>query len=218
MALPFDAILWDNDGILVDSEFLYYEFTRDALAGLGVDLKVSDYQEINLRQGKNVFMLAEAIGVSADVIARTKEERNVLFRKRIVEGVEIIEGVKETLQTLHGRIPMAVVTSSHPENLESMHSDHELEGFFETVVAAGATPRFKPHPDPDLLAAERLSVSPDRCLVVEDSERGLQAAVAAGMRCAVIPKELTRVGDFSTASFVLESVREIPPIVLPDGA
>ena len=113
---------------------------------------------------------------------------------------------------------MAVVTSSHPENLESMHSDHELEGFFETVVAAGATPRFKPHPDPYLLAAERLSVSPDRCLVVEDSERGLQAAVAAGMRCAVIPNELTRVGDFSTASFVLESVREIPPIVLPDGA
>ena len=46
MALPFDAILWDNDGILVDSEFLYYEFTRDALAGLGVDLKVSDYQTV----------------------------------------------------------------------------------------------------------------------------------------------------------------------------
>ena len=60
-----------------------------------MDLKISDYQEINLRQGKNVFMLAEEKGVSADVIARTKEERNVLFRQRIIEGVEIIDGVRK---------------------------------------------------------------------------------------------------------------------------
>ncbi|MEE3326485.1 MAG: HAD family phosphatase [Myxococcota bacterium] len=216
--MPFDAILWDNDGILVDSEFLYFEFTRDALARLGVELKLSDYQEINLRQGRNVFTLAEKKGVSADVIARAKEERNVLFRQRIIEGVELMDGVRETLQALHGRLPMAVVTSSHPENLESMHRDHELEDFFETVVAAGATRRFKPHPDPYLLAAERLGVRPDRCLVVEDSERGLQAAVAAEMRCAVIPNSLTRVGDFSTASFVLGDVRELLALVLPEGA
>ena len=215
--LPFDAILWDNDGILVDSEFLYYEFTRDALARLGVDLKVSDYQEINLRQGRNVFMLAEEKGVTAEVIARTKEERNVLFRQRIIEGVEIMDGARETLEALHGHLPMAVVTSAHPENLESMHQDHGLEHFFETVVAAGATTRFKPHPDPYLLAAERLGVRPERCLVVEDSSRGLQAAVAAGMPCAVIPNELTRVGDFSEASFRLGNIREVPSLVRPES-
>lgn len=213
--LPFDSVLWDNDGILVDSEFLYFEFTRDALAGLGVELKLSDYQEINLRRGQNVFRLAEEKGVTADVISRVKEERNRRFRQRIIQGVELMDGVRDTLESLHGRLPMAVVTSSHPENLDSMHSEHDLAGFFETVVAAGATPRFKPHPDPYLLAAERLNVRPDRCLVVEDSERGLQAAVAAGMRCVVIPNALTQSGDFSAAHRVLENVRELLPIVLP---
>lgn len=213
--LPFDSVLWDNDGILVDSEFLYFEFTRDALAGLGVELKLSDYQEINLRRGQNVFGLAEQKGVTADVIARVKQERNRRFRQRISQGVELMDGVRDTLESLHGRLPMAVVTSSHPENLNSMHSDHDLAGFFETVVAAGDTPRFKPHPDPYLLAAERLNVRPDRCLVVEDSERGLQAAVAAGMCCVVIPNVLTQSGDFSAAHRVLENVRELLPIVLP---
>jgi HAD superfamily hydrolase (TIGR01509 family) len=215
--LPFDSVLWDNDGILVDSEFLYFEFTRDALASLGVELKLSDYQEINLRRGQNVFRLAKEKGVTADVIARVKEERNRRFRQRIIQGVDLMDGVRDTLESLHGRLPMAVVTSSHPENLDSMHGDHDLAGFFETVVAAGATPRFKPHPDPYLLAAERLNVRPDRCLVVEDSERGLQAAVAAGMLCVVIPNRLTELGDFSAAHRVLENVRELLPIVLPDA-
>ena len=86
------------------------------------------------------------------------------------------------------------------------------------MVAGGATPHFKPHPAPYLLAAERLKVRPDRCLVVEDSERGLQAAVRAGMRCAVVPNELTRVGDFSEAYRVLKNVREVVPLVFADAS
>ncbi len=183
-----------------------------------MNLTLADYQEINLRQGLNVFGLAEQLGVTEDVIEKTKAERNALFRDRIAEGVEMIDGVRETLEALHGHLPMAVVTSSWPENLNAMHRDHGLEHYFETVVAGGATPHFKPHPAPYLLAAERLKVRPDRCLVVEDSERGLQAAVRAGMRCAVVPNELTRVGDFSEAYRVLKNVREVVPLVFADAS
>ncbi|MFP6639027.1 MAG: HAD-IA family hydrolase, partial [Myxococcota bacterium] len=79
------------------------------------------------------------------------------------------------------------------------------------------TPHFKPHPEPYLLAAERLGVDPGRCVVVEDSERGLQAAVAAGMSCVAIPNQMTRVGDFSRADRVITSLRELPAIVAACG-
>lgn len=193
---------------------MYFEFTRDALAGLGVELALSDYQEINLRQGKNVFLLAQARGVTDDLIEQTKKERNRRFRRRILQGVELMEGVRETLEWLHGQLPMAVVTSSLPENLRAMHQDHDLEAFFDTVVAAGDTPVFKPHPEPYLLAAERLGVAPQDCLVVEDSERGLQAALRAGMSCVALPNGLTEKGDFSGAYRILSSVREVPEILM----
>ena len=78
----------------------------------------------------NVFGLAEELGVTEDVIEKTKAERNALFRDRIAEGVEMIDGVRETLEALHGHLPMAVVTSSWPENLNAMHRDHGLEVSF----------------------------------------------------------------------------------------
>lgn len=151
--------------------------------------------------------------MSEEVIEQTRIQRNQAFRERIAQGVDLIEGVRETLEVLHGQVAMAVVTSSLPENLQAMHRDHGLEGFFQTVVAAGDTPHFKPHPAPYELAAERLSVDPERCLVVEDSERGLKAALRAGMTCAAIPNELTRVGDFSRAHHILKDVCEVPDLV-----
>ena len=147
------------------------------------------------------------------MIERARKQRNRDFSKRIAQGVDLMEGVLETLRELHGRMPMAVVTSSLPENLWTMHRAHGLEGFFETVVAAGDTPHSKPHPGPYLLAAERLGGDPGRCVVVEDSQRGLQAAIAAGMSCVVIPNEMTRAGDFSTADRVITSLGELPAIV-----
>ena len=79
---------------------------------------------------------------------------------------------------------------------------------FELVLLQGDYPRAKPEPDPYLRAVERLGVPGDRCLVIEDSERGLRAAKAAGLRCWVIPSDLTAGGAFETADAVLASLRD----------
>jgi len=205
------ALLWDNDGVLVDTEHLYFEATRQSLAELGVDLDLDGYRAISLTDGRSCFDLARDAGVGEDAIASSRSERDDRYHARVLEGVELIAGVRETLETLHGRLPMAIVTSSRPENLHAMHRAHGIDRFFELVLASGDYPRSKPHPDPYLAAAERLGVAPEDCLVIEDSERGLQAAVAAGMECWVIPNALTALGDFSRAHRVLESVREVVP-------
>ena len=105
---------------------------------------------------------------------------------------------------------MAVVTSSKRAHFNAIHADSQLDQFFEFVLTAEDYDRFKPHPEPYLRAAARLKVEPERCLVIEDTERGVSAAVAAGMRCVALPNGLSADGDYSAAWEVLESVRELP--------
>jgi HAD superfamily hydrolase (TIGR01509 family) len=205
-----EAILWDNDGVLVDSEFLYFEATRDVLRDVGIELSLDLFRDVNLRQGRSCFDLARDDGLDEEGVKRLRARRDARFRAIVRRGVALIDGVTETLAHLHGRHRMAIVSASHPDNLHSMHSQHAIERFFELVVAQGDYERSKPHPDPYLTAAERLGVDPAKCVAVEDSPRGLEAATRAGMPCLVVPNEMTRFGDFGAATRVLGSVRDVP--------
>jgi HAD superfamily hydrolase (TIGR01509 family) len=209
---PVHAIFWDNDGVLVDTEPLFYEVTRQALARYGVRLSQEQYVDLSLRRGHSLFDLVAERGVGLDEIEKSKQERNARYLDRLREGVPLLEGVRQTVEALSGKLPMAIVTSSYRDHFEAIHRPHDWLGHFEFVLANGDYPRHKPHPDPYRIAAERLGLEPAECLVVEDSERGLQAAVSAGMRCVVVPRGFTRGGDFARAYRVLESVAEVPAV------
>ena len=204
-----NALLWDNDGILVDTEPLYMKVTRDILAEVDVGLSLEQYREVSLKQGQSCFDLARSAGIDEVSIERLRRRRDEAYHARVLKGVDLMLGARETLRALHGRLPMAIVTSSHPENLHAMHRDHEIDIFFDTVVASGDYARSKPHPDPYLEAASRLGVNPRSCVAIEDTERGLQAAVAAGMECWVIPHALSEGSDFSSAHRILSNIREV---------
>jgi HAD superfamily hydrolase (TIGR01509 family) len=205
------AILWDNDGVLVDTEHLYFEASREALRGLGVELGEAEYVELSLRQGASCFDLAAARGVSSERIEAARGARNSHYATLLV-GTELIPGVRETLEQLHGRVPMAVVTSSRPEHFALQHTHTGARRYFEFVLTGADFTRFKPDPEPYLLAAERIGVEPADCLVIEDSERGLVSASRAGMRCAVVPRGLAARGDFSAAWRVLRDVSAVPAL------
>ncbi len=207
------AILWDNDGVLVDTEELYYRATRDALAELGVALGVADYVEISLRRGESCFDLAYAAGHDAARVEATRLRRNARYEELLRLGVPLIDGVAETLRALRGIARMAVVTSSRPEHFALVHARTGIRDAFELVLTGADYVNFKPDPEPYLLAADRLGVRPADCLVVEDTERGLVSATRAGMRCVVIPRGLSAGGDYSAAYRVLTGVGGLLPIV-----
>lgn len=215
---PPRALLWDNDGVLVDTEPIFYDVTRDVLAEHGVTLTEEVYVDFALRRGHSLFDLVAERGVGADAIAQSKHRRNARYRDRLTQGVPLLEGVRGCIEALSGRLPMAVVTSSYREHFDVIHQPLGLLEHFEFVLADGDYPRHKPSPDPYRIAAERLGLDPAECLVVEDSERGLQAAVSAGMRCVVVPRGFTLGGDFAKAHRVLESAREIEAILRALGS
>ena len=108
---------------------------------------------------------------------------------------------------------MAIVTSSNVDHFDRIHASLGILHYFEFVLTGQDFTRYKPHPDPYLLAAERMGLEPEECLVVEDSARGLASAVAAGIPCAVIPHPLSTGADFSTACAVLEHIGQVPDLL-----
>jgi HAD superfamily hydrolase (TIGR01509 family) len=205
------AIFWDNDGVLVDTERFYFEASRAALERLGIEFDEAIYVDWSLRQGESCFELARRRGVSEDAIAAARSVRDAHYAE-LIANVDLIPGVRQTLESLHGRVPMAVVTTSQPHHFDLQHARTGARRFFEFVLTRADFVRVKPDPEPYLMAAERIGVAPADCLVVEDSERGLMSATRAGMRCAVIPRWLSAGGDFAAAWRVLPEVARVPEL------
>jgi HAD superfamily hydrolase (TIGR01509 family) len=199
----FDAILFDNDGVLVDTEELYFRACRETLAAVGVTLELATYIETLLREGIGVWHLAEARGLSPAEITALRAERDRRYVELAEQTEVLIPGVAELLPRLASRFRLAIVTSSEPVPFARVHARTGLLPHFELVLTRFDYERAKPEPEPYLRAVERLGLHPSRCLVIEDSERGLRAAKAAGLCCWVVPSGLTRDGDFTAADAVL---------------
>jgi len=210
----FRAVLWDNDGVLVDTERLYYEATRDVMAGAGVDLDLATFARFFLRSGQGAWHLVAERGHSEEAIQRFRAERDRLHSELLGRPGLAIEGAREVVAALRGQVVQAVVTSAWREHFELAHRATGLVPYFDFVLTREDYVRSKPDPEPYLLALERAGLGPDECLVVEDTERGLAAAKAAGLTCWVIPTELTRGGDFGAADRVLGDLREVAVALL----
>jgi HAD superfamily hydrolase (TIGR01509 family) len=208
------AVFWDNDGVLVDTEELYFDATRSVLEQVGYALSVEEYTDVGLGQGRSVFEAVRAALGDAEV-ERLRGIRNVRYAERLALGIAALDGIEPLLASLHGRVTMGVVTSSNADHFELMHRTTGLLRYFDFVLTNGDYERTKPHPSGYLAALARCGLAPDECIVVEDSERGLAAARAAGLRCIVVPRGLTRGGSFTGAYRVLADAREIASVLLP---
>jgi HAD superfamily hydrolase (TIGR01509 family) len=117
------------------------------------------------------------------------------------------------LKQLHGKYLMGVVTSSHREPFELIHRSTGFMEYFAFALTGEDYTKYKPDPEPYLLAIEKTGFSVDECIAIEDSWRGLTAAISAGLRCIVVPRGFTLTGRFDGAYTVLKDVRELPDVI-----
>ena len=200
----FTAVLCDNDGVLVDTEGFYFQANREALAPFDVSLDREAYLELFLRDSRGAWDLLRERGVGERAIWLARAERDRRYQELLGEGELLLPGVSEGLAALAGRFRLAIVTSSEPEPFAAVHARAGILHHFELTLTRDQYQNAKPHPEPYLRAAERLGVAGERCLVIEDSVRGLRAAKAAGLACWVVPSELTRGERFEGADAVLD--------------
>lgn len=209
----YTHILFDHDGVLVDTEPLYYRATRECLAQLGVDLALPEYLE-RMTTGASSWDLARRQGARESDIEYWHARRNVLYQDLLASEPIDIEGVEEALARIGKHLGLAIVTTALPEDFAIIHRNRNIVRRVDFVLTRDAYRRSKPHPDPYLAAHDRFGIGPDCALAVEDSERGLRAAVAAGIDCAVVHNAFTAGQDFSLASYRIESLGELADRIL----
>ena len=215
--MTFQAILFDNDGVLVDTERLYYQANREILGRAGVTLTDELYVELFLRTARGAWHLIEG-DLDDQALAALRAERDRRYEDLISAGDVLIAGVRACVASLARRYRLAIVTSSDPTPFALSHARSALLHHFELVLTREHYRNSKPDPEPYLTAVQRLGVAPERCLVIEDSERGLRAAKAAGLACWVIPSALTRPGRFEEADAVLDDLAAVSERLLGSTA
>jgi len=210
----FKAILWDNDGVLVDTERFYYLANKKFLSRYGVDLTEELFRELYLTQSIGAWHLIPQVDSKPIDISEYKKERNAIYLKMLQSEDFSIDGVEETLKALKEQYIMGIVTSSRREHFEMIHSRTGFTRFFKLILTNEDYDKSKPDPEPYLKALEMLETGSKDGLVIEDSERGLIAAKRAGMTCWVIPNHLSSHGDFSRADKILSNIGEVAELLL----
>ncbi len=207
------AIFWDNDGILVNTEELYFKANRQILSTIGITITKEKFIQFFLIQGRGAWHLAEEKGITKNEIEALRQKRNKLYTEMLLNGNLIIKDVPGVLSRLGAKYKMGLVTSCRRNHLEVIHKNTELLKYFDFIITSDECKITKPDPAPYLMAVEKSGLKKEECIVIEDSERGLLAASAAELKCIVIPTSLTRNGNFKNAFMILKNIKEVLQIL-----
>jgi HAD superfamily hydrolase (TIGR01509 family) len=206
-------ILFDHDGVLVDTESWYYKAGERALADIGFTLDKDQYLR-DMDEGQATWAQARAAGIDEQIISRLREVRNDYYQEYLrTEAIEI-EGVVEALAELSKYVRMGIVTTAKRADFEIIHEKRQIRQFMDFVLVREDYELAKPHPEPYLAGLKRLGATKEETLVVEDSSRGLNSAVAAGIDCAIVHNEFTKAHDFSRATYRIGTLIELKDIIL----
>lgn len=200
-------ILFDNDGVLVETEVWYYEASKRALKEyFGVNLQFDVYMDI-MTAGNGVWVAAKNASDKEKVIARN--QRDVYYQEYLRKEDIAIENVHDILNELQKKYQMGIVTTSRRVDFEIIHANRGITDFMDFVLCVEDYPRAKPFPDPYLKGLELFNTKKSEAVVIEDSQRGLISANNADIDCVIVHNEFTKTQDFSTAVKKVDNLGEL---------
>ena len=188
----FKAYLFDCDGTIVDSMPLHYVAWSRALGEHGCPFSEERFYAwggMPVRAIVSALNEEHGLNMPVEHVAHAKEQ----YYTEMIEDLKAVPEVLAHIEDQHGKIPFAVVSGSTRDSVTKSLETLGILDKFETLVCAGDYVRSKPDPEPFLMAAERLGVKPEDCLVFEDTEMGIQAATAAGMASVKVLQPWERV-------------------------
>jgi len=208
--MNYSAVIFDMDGVLIDSEPLHQKVGLKMLRDLNIPIN----REMFLRfTGTTVLSMWEIL-VKENNLKQNPVELTVDYNRQIIENlkvssdVKLMDGVRDVLKNLKSKkIPIALASSSNKELIDEMLQKFSIEEYFDIIVSGSDVKHSKPHPEIFLMAAKKLGISPSKCIVVEDSTNGTIAAKHAGMFC-VGYKPSTNSHELKDASVIIKSFKE----------
>lgn len=210
--MPKNYLLFDHDGVLVETEYWYFKANQRALRELGFELDQATHLEY-MKQGYSFWDLEAYKHFDRDTLCAKQSKRDQYYQAYLKNEDIEISGVESVLENLSTDYRMAIVTTSRPEDFELIHKNRSLVKWMDFVLTREDYGEAKPHPEPYLTALKRFSGTKEEALIIEDSERGLRSAVAAGIDCAIVYNEFTRSHNFSKATYRIQNLGELPALL-----
>lgn len=208
--MRFKAVIFDMDGVLVDSEPLHVSIETAMIKELNIALKKELYSKF---AGTTSLSMWKTL-VEEFHLDKNPKELSTESDKRFVdellntEEVQLFDGVRGVLINLYNKgIPIALASSSSKLIVNAVLERFNLRQYFNAVVTGSDIQNSKPHPEIFLLAAKKLKISPSDCIVVEDSPNEVKAAHLAGMNCIGFASEKNH-HDISNATWIIKSFNE----------
>lgn len=205
------AVIFDMDGVIVDSEPIHFVVDKMVLKEFGIiadDEMLLPYVGVSNPDMWKDLKGKHDLPLSVEELMEMQAElKSKVFSE---SGLEAIDGIKELLADLkRNNITAVVASSSSREFIETILKTTNTREYFKDIFSGEEVERGKPFPDIFLKAAEMLGVSPEECIVIEDSEKGIAAAVAAGMKCVGYANPSSISQDLSRATLIVSSIREL---------
>lgn len=201
-------ILFDNDGVLVETEIWYYRANVKILKNLGITLDESVYLNL-MAQGKTSWEVAREHGISEETIITSRYKRDEYYQEYLKKENIEISGVEEVLQELKQKYKMAIITTSRRVDFNIIHANRTIKDYMDFILCVEDYPRAKPYPDPYLAGLTKFKAQKKETIVVEDSQRGLNSAIAAGIDCVIVKNEFVQSHDFTKAYHKINVLNEL---------
>ena len=209
----FKAAIFDMDGVMVDSELAHSAAYGKVLREYGVEPIENEHGTYNmaglsLRETWEIFKQRHNIDEDTEVLI---DKKRIAFKQELEErGIQPLPGLPKLLADLstHG-VKIAVGTSGSTARVKLMLEKLHVGPYFSVIVSADDVTKAKPDPEVYTKTAQKLGLSPNHCLVIEDAEAGVLSAVAAGMKVVAVPNRYTYKMDFSKADRVVPSLTKL---------
>jgi len=208
------TILWDMDGVIADSYSFHFAAWQETFAKRGIEFSKEDFTR--LFGTRNDFIVGSIMGRKlpegdVKIVVQEKEES---FRRKVTGNIKPFPGVVGLPNAIKkGNFKQGLVSSAPKENIALLLSELGLEGIFDCIVFGQEVPESKPSPQTYLLAARKLGITPNDCLVIEDSPLGVKAAKTARMKCLAIANTHPR-QKLEEADKVADSLENVDLITL----
>lgn len=209
-----ECVLFDMDGLLIDSEPLQFNAYRDAFARFGYELDREGWTRWhNVEASAARFIQDEGLDLDPETVRAIKKQA---YDQMIDDDLELKPGAHALVEACAGEFRLALVSGSRPESIERCLQKFDLLKHFSVLVSGADQLRSKPYPDAYLEGMRQLATTAGGAIALEDSASGFRAAIAAGLRCVVCPDGFRSHPDdaFDGASLVVESLLEVTPRIL----
>ena len=206
------AVIWDVDGVLVDSYTPHFEAWRKIAEQRGVSYTEEDFLSGFGKTSREHLKENFGANMSDDQIAEIDAEKEALYRETVTEDFPAMPGARELVNELKGAdFKIALASSGPAANVMLAVRMMKLQPFLSTIVSGADVKKGKPDPEIFLKAAKNCGVEPGKCVVIEDSRFGVEAAKAAGMGCLGLLSHGHEASELEGADRVVESLEELTP-------